>query len=171
MSHFPVQCRRKSVRCVGPARLGPTRRPRRDRGSPQHGWGRFSTDKRFEKVQTNRKVTQVYKTVLLFVYSHRAAAHQYQITALSSAVYRGDLALLAQIITVALLAACCGMQLIQCCTTWRCITARSCSCCSCIPTRRCHYCNACAFNCGTARDGRRRRRCRRRRRSSSRDES
>jgi hypothetical protein len=42
------------------------------------GWGRFSTDKRFEKVQTNRKVAQVYKTVLLFVYSHRATAHQFK---------------------------------------------------------------------------------------------
>ena len=48
------------------------------RGSPQLGWGRVSTDKRFEKVQQKKlEDDQVYKTVLPFVYSHRAAAHQF----------------------------------------------------------------------------------------------
>jgi hypothetical protein len=32
----------------------PPTEDRLDRGSPQHGWGRVSTDKRFEKVQKQK---------------------------------------------------------------------------------------------------------------------
>ncbi len=36
-----------------------------------------------KKFKTDRKVAQVYKTVFLFIYSHRAAAHQFDL------VYKG----------------------------------------------------------------------------------
>jgi hypothetical protein len=39
----------------------------------------FSTDKRFQNVQQQNESCTRYKTLVPFVYSHRAAAHQFKI--------------------------------------------------------------------------------------------